>query len=226
MLLCVVPEFRGTLQNEEKIKFGYWLYAENKGCWDVPLAAQPWQSLCCLLLPSSHWQPCPAPAPWKDLQLPQLVTVSHILKTFMFAMIFPAILFALYTVTSSWDILNLSSLKMYCHCSTSATIRFDSGRDHPEVLFCEQWTAYDNCSSDHISLQDSCASFSVVLLTLLPHFNPHHGFSPLGFLAQAQFPWLGYSTTALPIALAPTPSRLSSAFWFLFLQHSVHCISL
>lgn len=56
------------------------------------------------------------------------------------------------------DILNLSSSKMYCHCSTSASIRLGSGKDHPEVLFCEQWTSYDNCGSDQISPQDSYAA--------------------------------------------------------------------
>lgn len=226
MLLFAVPEFTGTLQNKEKIEFEYWLLRVkrnlSKGCWDVPLAAQLWQSLRCLLLPSSHWYPCPAPAPWKGLQPPYLATVSHILLTifFLFPMVFPAILFALYTVTSETSPKCELSLQYLCNPWVWLS------KDHPEVLFCEQWTVCDNCSSDQISLQYWCARFSGFLLALLPHFYPHYGFSSLGFLAQMQFPWLGYSTTALPITLAPTPLRLSSAFLFLFLEHSVHCINL
>lgn len=179
------------------------------------------------LLPPPPIQPLTATSCWKDLQLPHLVIFSHILITFVFPMIFPAILFALDTVTSetSWI---YHSQSMYCHCSSSSALRFGLGKDHPEVLLCEQWTVYGNCRSDQISLQYWCASFSVLLLVLLSHFYPHHSFSPLGFLAQTQFPWLGYSATALPTSLPPTPSStsLSSAFLFLFLQHSVHCISL
>lgn len=65
----------------------------------------------------------------------QLATDSHTLITFVFPMIFPAILFALYTVTSeiSWI---YHSQNVYCPCSS-----FGSGKGHPEVLFREQWTA-------------------------------------------------------------------------------------
>lgn len=53
-------------------------------------------------------------------------------------MIFPAILFALYTVTSEtfWI---YHPQNMHCPCSSSASISFGLGKDHPEVLLCEQW---------------------------------------------------------------------------------------